>query len=95
MTLYRNADSQTRIWPGLQRPDNRTLELEAGEEAELDLPAGFKDPWLVPVAVPASAKKADLSAAKAELAKAEADVAAAEAPDPAPEAAAPAAAPKE
>lgn len=47
MAVYRNFDVHTRVWPGLQRADGRTLELEPGEEDELfDLPKGFSDPHL-------------------------------------------------
>lgn len=49
MPVYRNTDSETRIWPTLQRPDGRTLELAPGEEAEVGEEIAA-DPWLAPVA---------------------------------------------
>lgn len=33
--IVRNVGSQRYVWPFLSRPDGRTLELEAGEEALL------------------------------------------------------------
>jgi len=47
MAVYRNADYLTRVWPHIQRPDGRTLELEPGEEVELDLPDDFVDRHLL------------------------------------------------
>ena len=47
MPVYRNADYQTRVWPSLQRPDGRTLELEPGETVELELPEDFTDTHLL------------------------------------------------
>lgn len=47
MAVYRNADYQTRVWPSIQRPNGRTLELEPGEEVELDLPDDFVDRHLL------------------------------------------------
>ena len=43
---FRNTDSSRRTWPTIQRPDSVTLALDAGEEAELDLPKDFNDPYL-------------------------------------------------
>lgn len=58
MTTFRNADYQTRVWPDLTDPDSgRTLELGPGDTVDLDLPEGFEDAHLVPVA-PAKAAKA-------------------------------------
>jgi hypothetical protein len=50
-----NTDVNTRVWPRLQLADGHTLELGPGEAAEIDLPAGFEDPYLKPV-VKAKAK---------------------------------------
>ena len=62
MRPYANRDVHRRVWPGIARPNGRTLELEPDEEAELDLPSDFTDPHLRPVmrrprreAVPADA----------------------------------------
>lgn len=47
---YKNYSEEQRVWPGVQRPDGTTLELEPGEVVELDdLPEGFNDPYLKPV----------------------------------------------
>jgi len=46
MVVFRNFDVHTRVWPGLQRADGRTLELEPGEECELQLPEDFADEHL-------------------------------------------------
>ena len=46
MVVFRNFDVHTRVWPGLQRADGRTLELEPDEECELDLPETFADEHL-------------------------------------------------
>ena len=48
MTEFVNKGSERRVWPGIQREDGRTLELDPGESAELDLPPRFKDPYLQP-----------------------------------------------
>lgn len=56
--LYKNTSGIRRVWPQLQRPDGSTLELDAGESAELDLPAGFKDTNLQPPPKPKKQKKA-------------------------------------
>lgn len=53
VTEYTNTDSQRRVWPDIQLPDGHTLELDAGETVELDLAAGFDDPFLKPKAKPA------------------------------------------
>jgi hypothetical protein len=63
MTTYKNTAGELRVWPSIQRPDGRTLELEASETADLDLPTNFEDPYLQVV----SAKKET----KAEAAKRE------------------------
>lgn len=44
--LWKNVDVHTRVWTHLQRPDGRTLELQPGEEVELDLSGDFDDPYL-------------------------------------------------
>lgn len=51
MTLVQNNDTATRRWDWLK--DNgtgRTLYLRAGQMADVDLPEGFSDPYLAPVA---------------------------------------------
>ena len=47
MTLFKNSDVHARVWTHVQRPDGRTLELEPGEEVELDLSDGFEDAYLI------------------------------------------------
>jgi hypothetical protein len=72
MTLkaYFNADVHTRTWNHITRQDTgRTLELAPGEEAELDLPDDFEDPYLTPVAVPEKLTKAQQKKADAEAKK--------------------------
>lgn len=49
MQTYVNSGSQARYWPDLTTDGGGTLSLEPGQTADLDLPAGFSDPWLVPV----------------------------------------------
>jgi hypothetical protein len=46
MRTFRNTDVHVRVWPSLQRPDGRTLELEPNEEADLLLPSDFEDAHL-------------------------------------------------
>lgn len=48
MPLFYNSDSQSRVWPGLSVA-GRTLELESGASADLDLSDDFVDAWLKPV----------------------------------------------
>lgn len=51
MPTFRNADSQTRVWPHLRHPETqRSLELAPGEEVELDHDP--KDPFLAPTRQP-------------------------------------------
>ena len=47
---YRNSDSHRRTWGRIQRPDGRTLELEADEAVDLEqeVDAAFLEP-MVPV----------------------------------------------
>lgn len=42
-----NTDVHTRYWPDLSA-DGHTLELAAGESADVDVPADFTDPYLKP-----------------------------------------------
>ena len=56
MTEVTNTDVSTRVWPRLQLADGHTLELGPGEATEIDLPAGFEDPYLKPVKAKAKAK---------------------------------------
>ena len=45
-----NAGPLPRIWGGLRNADTgATLSLAPGEEAQVDVPAGFTDPYLKPV----------------------------------------------
>jgi hypothetical protein len=60
---YVNTDVQDRVWPTIQRPDGRTLELGPSETVELELGPDFEDSFLKPVAPAAdlrSLKLADL-----------------------------------
>lgn len=50
-----NSGDESRTWPGIQRPDGSTLQLEPGETADLELPAHFQDEYLKPVKTPAKA----------------------------------------
>ncbi len=50
---YTNMDTQRRVWPDIQLPDGRTLELDAGETVELELAGSFSDPFLKPKSKPA------------------------------------------
>lgn len=34
--IARNVDDHRRVWPSLNRADGRVLELDSGEETELD-----------------------------------------------------------
>ena len=51
--LYTNGSDEDRVWPTLKGPGGFTLELAAGEEVALELPAGFTDVHLKPKAVKA------------------------------------------
>ena len=47
MAQVTNTSSSKRRWDNLaNKVTNRTLELEAGESADVDLPEGFTDPYL-------------------------------------------------
>ena len=47
MAQVTNTSSLKRRWDNLaNKVTNRTLELEAGESADVDLPEGFTDPHL-------------------------------------------------
>ena len=46
MNVYYNSGDSERYWVTISRPDGRTLQLKPGEEARLDLPADFSDPYL-------------------------------------------------
>ena len=47
MTEVTNISSAARRWDALaNKTTNRTLHLEPGESAEVDLPEGFSDPHL-------------------------------------------------
>jgi hypothetical protein len=46
--LYKNVGDETRVWPGILRPDGSTLELEPGATADLTLPDDFEDTYLKP-----------------------------------------------
>lgn len=63
---YRNTGGR-RVWPTLtDEQTGRTLELDAGEEA--DLAAEVDDPYLEPVSAPEPAVQVDLHAAPVETA---------------------------
>ncbi len=52
-----NADVQERVWPSLvDKGTGRTLSLAPGESAEVDVPEGFSDPYLVPASPKKSTK---------------------------------------
>lgn len=57
-SLYKNASGEPRVWPGIQKPDGSTLELDPNETAELDLPDDFDDTFLIKMqaAAPAPVK---------------------------------------
>lgn len=44
MDSFTNTDVHARVWPSIQRPDGRTLALEPGESADLDVEPD--DPYL-------------------------------------------------
>lgn len=53
MALFRNTDNVRRTWASLTNTETgRTLELDPGQEADVEVPAGFTDPWLRPVRSP-------------------------------------------
>ena len=56
MTTVRNTDTHRRVWPTLNRADGRVLELDPGEEAEVD--EGVTGPFLA-VVRPAKTDKTD------------------------------------
>ncbi len=48
--LFVNSSPQTRIWDHLVNVNTgTTLELAPGQQAEVNVPEGFEDPYLVPV----------------------------------------------
>lgn len=55
MAHVTNTSSAARTWPNLAAADGTTLHLEAGGEADVDLPADLDDPWLQTKKRPASA----------------------------------------
>ena len=49
MTTCTNTDVHTRVWTDLvNKETGTTLELEPGASADVDLPEGFEDTYLVP-----------------------------------------------
>jgi hypothetical protein len=49
MTRVVNTSYQNRTWPDLTDSETgRTLQLNSGEEAEVELPEDFDDVWLQP-----------------------------------------------
>ena len=47
MNIFFNRDTHTRIWTKISVPaTGRTLQLDPGESAELDLPEDYEDPYL-------------------------------------------------
>ena len=49
MAVYKNTSSSYRLWPAITNPHTgTTLELQPGEEVDIDLPNEFKDPHLRP-----------------------------------------------
>jgi|ERR1017187_1327324 hypothetical protein len=69
MSLYKNTSGQRRVWPRIQLPGAGTLELDADEKVELDLPDDFNDVYLQPVLT----KKEQAEQKKADKAQASAD----------------------
>lgn len=74
MSTYVNRDSLARVWPELADPKKGcTLELQPGEEVDLDLPADFADPFLVlksPAKAPKTLSASDASQAADPVSKA-------------------------
>ena len=49
MGSFTNTDTQTRTWPTMVNAGTgRTLCLAPGQSADVEVPAGFSDPWLKP-----------------------------------------------
>lgn len=56
MPRYVNASAHRRTWSRLRNKETgRTLDLAPGEEAEVEVPQGFEDPYLQ--AVPSAPQK--------------------------------------
>lgn len=49
LRTFKNNDHEHRLWPTLQTPDGKTVDLDPGEKVKLDLPEDFQDTHLVPV----------------------------------------------
>ena len=60
MPTFTNTDGQSRIWPSIIH-EGKTLELEAKEIVELDLPNDFEDVWLKLKGTKAKPKSDDTS----------------------------------
>ena len=54
MTTVRNTDTHRRVWPTLNRSDGRVLELDPGEEADVN--DGVTGPFLAVVPEPKAPK---------------------------------------
>lgn len=48
---HENIDTHSRVWPGLQTVDGRTLELAPGEIGDVATDEPIDDPYLKPVAI--------------------------------------------
>jgi hypothetical protein len=81
---FKNTDTNTRVWMGItdtrsdlpgddknppRSREGRTLELEPGEEVDLDMPDDFEDSWLKEAKVGAAVKRSKSAAADDTAAK--------------------------